>query len=104
IYNYFQQQKSAKDDERHILVKVIEADTKAARRITKTTNNQTKIDPIYLRTTTDEIHDKIEAALPSFGFHYERVKNQYYDEDKVIKSSIITLGYLNRALIAMFMQ
>jgi len=104
IYNYFQQHKAAKTDERHILVKVLEADTKAARRITHTTNNQTKIDPIYLRTTIDEIHDRIEMALPSFGLNYERVKNQYGDNDNISKDSIITLGYLNRALIAIFLQ
>lgn len=104
IYNYFQQQKTAKNDERHVLVKVLEADTKSARLITRTTNNQTKIDPMYLRTTIDEIHDRIEMALPRFGFNYERVKNQYHDNDNVPKDSIITLGYLNRALIAIFLQ
>lgn len=105
IYNYFQKhEKSAKCDERHILVKVLEADTKAARKITRTTNNQTRIDPIYLRTTTDDIHDNIEAALPHYGFYYERVKNQYYDDDKVSKGAIITLGYLSRALIAIVME
>ncbi len=105
IYHYSQQKpKAAKSDQRHILVKVIEADSKAARNITQTTNNQTKIDPIYLRTTTDDIHDGIEAALPTFGFYYERVKNQYYDDDKVPRSKIVTLDYLTRALVAVLMQ
>jgi hypothetical protein len=105
IYHYFQQKpKAAMSDERHVLVKVIEADKKSARNITKTTNNQTKIDPIYLRTTTDDIHDAIEAALPTFGFYYERVKNQYYDDDNVPRSQIVTLDYLTRALVAIIMQ
>jgi hypothetical protein len=105
IYHYYQRKpKVAMKDERHILVKVIEADKRAARNITKTTNNQTKIDPIYLRTTTDDIHDGIEAALPNFGFYYERVKNQYYDDDKIPRSQIVTLDYLTRALVAIIMQ
>ncbi len=105
IYHYSQQKsKAATADQRHILVKVIEADSKAARNITQTTNNQTKIDPIYLRTTIDDIHDRIEAALPTFGFYYERVKNQYYDDDKVPRSKIVTLDYLTRALVAILMQ
>jgi hypothetical protein len=105
IYHYSQQKaKAAMADERHILVKVIEADKKTARNITKTTNNQTRVDPIYLRTTIDDIHDKIEAALPKFGYYYERVKNQYYDDEKVERSKIVTLDYLTRALIAVLMQ
>lgn len=105
IYHYYQQKKKAAlADERHVLVKVIEADTKSARNITKTTNNQTKIDPIYLRTTIDDIHDRIEATLPSFGFYYERVKNQFYDDDSVPRSQIVTLDYLTRAIVAIIMQ
>jgi len=105
MYHYYQQKrKAANADERHILVKVIEAEKKASRNITKTTNNQTKVDAIYLRTTTDDIHDKIEAALPSFGFYYERVKNQYYDDDSIPRAQIVTLEYLTRALVAILMQ
>jgi hypothetical protein len=105
IFNYFQQKpKAAMNDERHLLVKVIEAQQKAARNITKTTNNQTKVDAIYLRTTVDDIHDKIEAALPKFGYFYERVKNQYYDDETVPRSQIVTLDYLTRALVAILMQ
>ena len=90
-------------DPRHILVKVIEAKPKVARHIVTTTNSQTKIDPIYLRTATDPIHDKIETALPNFGFYYERVKNQYYEDETVQSRQIVTLPYLTRAIIATFM-
>jgi len=105
IFNYSQlKSKAALADERHILVKVIEADRKVARHITKTTNSQSKIDPIYLRTTSDDVHDNIESAMPNFGFHYERVKNQYYDDETIVRTKIITLGYLTRALIAVLLQ
>ena len=95
--------RAAKSDERHILVKVVEADKKSSRNITKTTNNQTRVEELYLRTTTDDIHDMIEAALPAFGYYYERVKNQYYDDDKE-RSKIVTLDYLTRSLVAILMQ
>ncbi len=105
IYYYSQYKPSAaRTDERHILVKVIEAQKQIARNITSTTNNQTKVDSMYLLTTTDEIHDMIESALPNFGYFYERVKNQYYDNDKIERSKIVTLDYLTRALIAILMQ
>lgn len=105
IYYYSQHKATAaRFDERHILAKVIEADTPIARNITSTTNNQTKVDSMYLWTTNDDIHDMIESAFPKFGFHYERVKNQYYDNDKMERSRIVTLDYLTRALIAILMQ
>jgi AIPR protein len=105
IYYYSQFKPSAaRVDERHILVKVIEASRPVARNITSTTNNQTKVDLMYLLTTTDDIHDMIESAFPKFGFFYERVKNQYYDNDKIERAKIVTLDYLTRALIAILMQ
>jgi hypothetical protein len=105
IYYYSQfKSNEARIDERHILVKVIEAEKQVARNITSTTNNQTKVDSMYLKTTTDEIHGMIESAFPKFGFYYERVKNQYYDNDKIDRSKIVTLDYLTRALIAILMQ
>lgn len=104
VYQYYKDKASdLRTDGRHILVKVIEAAPKIARHIVTTTNSQTRILPIYLRTATDEIHDKIEAALPDFGFNYERVKNQYYDDDTMRRDQIITLPYLNRAIIAICM-
>jgi hypothetical protein len=105
VYQYYKDKETElRADKRHILVKVIEAEPKVARHIVTTTNSQTRIDPIYLRTATDEIHDKIEAALPSFGFYYERVKNQYYDDGTVHRDQIVTLPYLTRAIIAIFME
>jgi len=105
IYFYSQfKPTAARADERHILVKVIEAEKQVARNITSTTNNQTKVDSMYLKTTTDDIHDLIESAFPKFGFYYERVKNQYYDNHSVERSKIVTLDYLTRALIAILMQ
>ncbi|MGA9542533.1 MAG: AIPR family protein [Candidatus Sulfotelmatobacter sp.] len=105
IYQYYKEKaEELKSDQRHILVKVIEAAPKVARHIVTTTNSQTKVDPIYLRTSTDPIHDKIEAALPDFGFHYERVKNQYYEDETVLPKQIVSLPYLTRAIIAIFMQ
>ncbi len=105
IFNYSQQRpKALAGDERHILVKIIEADRNVARHITQTTNSQSRINPIYLRTTSDDVHDKIEAAMPKFDLHYERVKNQYYDDENVPRAKIITLGYLTRALIAVLLQ
>jgi hypothetical protein len=104
IYHYsLNKARAAKSDERHILVKVVEADKKSSRNITKTTNNQTRVEELYLRTTTDDIHDMIEAAMPDFGYYYERVKNQYYDDDKE-RSKIVTLDYLTRSLVAILMQ
>lgn len=105
VYQYYKDRETElRADKRHILIKVIEAKPKVARHIVTTTNSQTRIHPIYLRTATDDIHDKIEAALPSFGFHYERVKNQYYDDETVRRDQTVTLPYLTRAIIAIFMQ
>jgi AIPR protein len=106
IYNYSRKNASKiKREGRHILVRVIEVTNKQiARHITKTTNSQSKIDPIYLMST-DDIHENIEMAFPKFDLVYERVKNQYFDDpDGVLRKKIITLPYLMRALIAIYLQ
>ncbi|HXO39683.1 MAG TPA: hypothetical protein VN872_13665, partial [Candidatus Acidoferrum sp.] len=49
-------------------------------------------------------HGQIESAFPNYGLHYERVTNQYGDNDEISPSTIVTPKYLARTLISMLLQ
>jgi hypothetical protein len=78
------------DDERKILVKVIATQcVKLRERVIHATNNQTEVEPVFLRATRKE-HLDIEKVLDSYGYFYERRKSPA-SNDKVLRSHIVTL-------------
>ncbi len=101
IFNYFRD--SQIDDDRTILVRVIESkDPEGTNRIIKATNSQTKIPRMWLHATED-IHRTIEAALSKVGLYYDRRKN-FYRNQGVSPRQIVTIPYLSQALVALVLQ
>ncbi|MFB0612204.1 AIPR family protein [Aurantiacibacter poecillastricola] len=88
-----------RDDDRHVLVKVLPSASPAARdRVIKATNSQTNVPPASLRAS-DNIHLDIEDALRNDGFFYDRRKNLYRNEGKP-RDKIIGISELAQAVMA----
>lgn len=103
IYEYFSQFEKISEDNRRILVRVINAQDEEARdRIIRATNSQTAIPPASLRSA-DEVHRNIEDFLKANGYFYDRKKNHYKNEGKPV-SKIISIPFLAQAMISIVLQ
>jgi AIPR protein len=92
-----------KNDNRTILVRVIETSNPTSiDHIIKATNSQTTIPRIWLHAT-EEIHRKIESVLRAADLYYDRRKN-FHRNQGVSSSKIITIPYLSQALAAIVLQ
>lgn len=99
IYNYFSAESSASDS-RYILVRVItpaEGDD-SYERIIRATNSQTSIPQASLRAT-DRIHRDIEDYFKPRGRYYDRRKNFYKNEGRLL-SKIVSISYVAQAVMS----
>ena len=88
---------------RNVLVRVIVPTAAESRdRIIKATNSQTAIPPASLRAT-DRIHRDIEQYLKTFTLYYDRRKNYYKNEGKLIEG-IISIPQMAQAIMAIVLQ
>ncbi len=102
IFNFFSKNGDA-DDNRFVLVRVIEADDSALQsQINKATNSQNKMPPSQLRMT-DQIHRNIEEFFKKQGMFYDRRKGFYRDQGKSVKA-IVSPGKVAQAVIAVLLQ
>ena len=87
------------DDDRKILVRVIQATSDESRdRIIKATNSQSLIPGIALRST-EPLHAQIEDFFAQHNLWYERRQNKYKNEGKPLKR-IVTIPSLAEAVLA----
>lgn len=102
IYNYISNIDDIKDEERKVLVKVIQVPSEEIRmNIIRANNSQTQI-PLSSLRATDDIHRDIEEHLKINGFYYERRKNYYKNMGKPI-FNIISVGYLSQIIEAIIL-
>jgi hypothetical protein len=102
IFRYFSEDKPEQDD-RAILVKVIEtADSVTRDAVIKATNSQNKMPPASLRAT-DPIHHQIEDLFKQYDLYYDRQKGFYKDKGKPIKK-IVSVIELVQAVVAVLLQ
>jgi hypothetical protein len=91
------------EDERTVLVRVIETtDQKTQDRIIKATNSQNKMQPASLRMT-DHIHRDIEQVFKGEGLFYDRRKGFYKDQGQPIKR-IVSVNAVAQAVISIMLQ
>lgn len=103
IYQHFSQLENYAGDDRAVLVRVICEENEEARdRIIRATNSQTSIPPASLRSS-DDIHRNIEDFLKANGFYYDRKKN-YYKNQGVPVSKIISIPYMAQSMMAITLQ
>lgn len=102
IYNYISNIDNIEDEERKVLVKVVQVPNEEIRmNIIRANNSQTQI-PLSSLRATDDIHRDIEEHLKTNGFYYERRKNYYKNIGKPI-SNIISVGYLSQIIEAIIL-
>lgn len=86
------------NDDRGLLVKVIQADKDPVRdRIIRATNSQTSLAPSALRAT-DKVQRDIEQYFESKGLYYERRKN-YYSNRQIPLASLVSIEQLGQAVL-----
>jgi hypothetical protein len=91
------------DDNRSVLVKIIQANDPAVReRIIRATNSQTSFGPSALRST-DKVQRQIEDYLLTKDFYYERRRRQYYNEGRPM-DRIISIDGMGQALLSSLVQ
>ena len=91
------------DDERCVLVKVVQANDQTLRnRIIKATNFQNKLPAVALRAS-DPLQSRIEMYFDSVGLLYERQQNFYRNQGRS-PEEIVTLPYLGQAVMAVLLQ
>jgi len=74
--------KKVKNDDRSVLVKVIDnKDKDTVDKIISATNRQNAVSPILLKAT-DEVQRKIELFFLNKGYYYDRRKNYYKNQGK----------------------
>ena len=87
------------EDDRCILVRVIEAkDAESRDRIIRATNSQTAIPTASLRAT-DKIHRDIESYLLRHGIFYDRRKNYYKNQGKPVRN-IVSISFVAQAILS----
>lgn len=92
-----------KDDERRILVRVIQSSDEDIRDdVIRATNSQNKMPPEALRAT-DRIHRQIETLFRQYDLYYDRRKGQYKDEGKPI-AKIVAVIELLQAMLAIVLK
>lgn len=102
VFNYFTEKKP-QNEERLILVKVIEtADEVVRDAIIKATNSQNPMLAASLRAT-DPIHRQVEDLFKQYGLYYDRRKGFYKDNKKPIKK-IISIMELVQAVVSILLQ
>lgn len=91
------------DDNRQILIKVVESSSPATRdRVIEATNKQTGVQSAQLRAT-DPIQRDIEDILKTKGFFYDRRKNYYKNEGQP-RSAIIGIAELAQSIMSVLLQ
>ena len=100
VYNYFTSNPAAlKKEKRSILIRIIKPKNDDLRlKIIKSTNNQTNIPKVFLRST-DKIHLDIETYFLAKKLYYDRRKNYYKNQGKTA-SEIISVPFLAQCLIS----
>lgn len=102
IVEHFNSISSQSNDDRCILVRVIEPETEASyERIIVATNSQTAI-PLTSLKANDPIHRDIEDYLKTRGWYYERRKNHYKNEQRPLEK-IISISYMAQAVMAILL-
>ena len=102
IFKFFDG-KTAIQEKRHLLVRVIVPNDEESRdKIIKATNSQTSIPHASLRAT-DSIHRDIEDYFKPRGLFYDRRKNFYKNNGKK-PNEIISLAFLSQCVTAITMQ
>lgn len=90
IYNCLKNIENLKDENRAVIVKIINAkEAKVADRVIACTNSQTEVRSAQLKAT-DEIQREIENIFLSKGYFYERRKN-FYKNKGVDRKKIFTI-------------
>lgn len=102
VHSFFAESKLQNDD-RSILIRVIEAGTAESRdKVIKATNSQTSIPPASLRAT-DKVHRDIEEFLKPHGLFYDRRKNSHKNEGRAIEQ-IIGISLMAQAIMSAVLQ
>ena len=102
IYHHFSELDN-KDDDRAVLIKIIEANDEVLRdRIIKATNNQNKVDLSNLKAT-DKLQKDIEQVLLENDWYYDRRKNYYRNQEKPLER-IIPVAYLSQAILGLCLK
>lgn len=100
---YMRGTKATLDDERSLLVKIVEAsDEKTKDRIIKATNSQTTLGTSALRAT-DKVQRKIEEYLESVGLFYERRRN-YYRNQQIPLPQLVSIDQMGQAVASTLAQ
>lgn len=99
LYHYYSELEEAKDDNRSVLVKIIQSsDKNTIDKIISSTNNQSVVSPILLRATED-LQRNIEDYFFSKGYFYDRRKNFYKNQGKSL-SKIFSIQFTGQAVEA----
>lgn len=104
IYDHYAQQADGTlDDDRHLLLRVIEAaDEDASAQVIKATNSQNRVPASSLRAG-DSVQKKIEEYFANEGLFYERRRNHYKSLGKR-SDQIVEVKELAQALGAILLQ
>lgn len=90
-------------DERSVLVKVIEAEESTRReRIIRATNSQTPFGPSTLRAT-DKVQRQIEEYLAQRDLFYERRRRYYFNQNKPV-DRIVSIDEMGQAVLSVLVQ
>ncbi|WP_422003887.1 AIPR family protein [Pyruvatibacter mobilis] len=102
IFDYFSGGSDV-DDDRSVLVRVIEtSDADVRDKVIRATNSQNLMLPAQLRMT-DQIHRDIEEVFKKFGLYYDRRKGFYRDQGKPV-SKIISVNAVTQAVLTVLLQ
>jgi hypothetical protein len=97
IYNHFEGRLALGEDDRHVLVRIIQAaDEKVAGEIIRATNSQNRVPSSSLRAS-EPFQRSIEEYLLTKGRYYERRRN-YYKNQGVRRAAIVTVSELAQAV------
>lgn len=100
---YKQTRSEGREDNRSVLVKVIEARESSIReRIIRATNSQTSFGLSALRAT-DRVQRQIEDYLARHGLFYERRRRLYFNQGKPL-DKIVSIDDMGQALVSVLVQ
>lgn len=98
IFDHLSGGRALEDEERSIVVRVIQTDDAATRdKIIKATNHQTAVSAASLKAS-DPIQRDIEQFFLSESWYYDRRKNYYKNRGKPTER-IVSTGYLAQAIL-----
>ena len=103
IYQFFKEHpEKLAEEHRNILLRIIVPGDETSRdRIILSTNSQTAIPPVALRST-DPIHRQIEMYFKTRGLFYDRRKNYYKNQGKK-SNEIVSIAFLGQCLMSLFL-